>query len=399
MIRLCLLLISLFSASSQSQQITNEQLTVGNKITIQSEVLKEQRELLVYLPKNYDATNRYPVIYVLDGEFYFIPTIGVVSSLSATKAIPESIVVAIPTRIRVRDYLPPIKGEAQSNQQQFIKQKFPRFGGTEKFQTFLMTEVFTYIDSHYSTLPNRTLIGHSNGGVFSLHTLLSNPDLFTNYLVISPAPWWGDAEIDSNFASIKELTLAKNLFITLASEPGRYYAHMMRILANLKSHAPNSFQWQYQHLAEHTHESSVYPAIYAGLTYLFNDFKYSPSEELAKYGDVSPIIDYYEGLSKKYGYTVDIPHSVLAQFSSQQLELGRNEQAFETLNYFVKHNPKVAYAHQSLAFAYMRTGQYLKAKEGFSHALTLYKKNGGTDYTVVDFLNNMISDANTKLMH
>ena len=29
---------------------------------------------------------------------------------------------------------------------------------------------------------------------------------------------------------------------------------------------------------------------------------------------------------------------------------------------------------------------YLKAKEGFSHALTLYKKNGGTDYTVVDFL-------------
>ncbi|WP_105171989.1 alpha/beta hydrolase-fold protein [Pseudoalteromonas sp. T1lg24] len=134
MIRLCLLLISLFSASSQSQQITNEQLTVGNKITIQSEVLKEQRELLVYLPKNYDATNRYPVIYVLDGEFYFIPTIGVVSSLSATKAIPESIVVAIPTSIRVRDYLPPIKGEAQSNQQQFIKQKFPRFGGQKNFK-------------------------------------------------------------------------------------------------------------------------------------------------------------------------------------------------------------------------------------------------------------------------
>ena len=52
-----------------------------------------------------------------------------------------------------------------------------------------------------------------------------------------------------------------------------------------------------------------------------------------------------------------------------------------------------------LTFAYMRTGQYLKAKEGFSHALTLYKNNGGTDYTVVDFLNNMISDANSKLMH
>ena len=58
----------------------------------------------------------------------------------------ESIVVAIPTRIRVRDYLPPIKGEAQSNQQQFIKQKFPRFGGTEKFQTFLNKLNYVYFD-------------------------------------------------------------------------------------------------------------------------------------------------------------------------------------------------------------------------------------------------------------
>ncbi len=397
MIRLCLLLLALLSFTCLAQQVASEQLVVGQKVTIKSQILNEQRDLLIYLPKNYDAEKKYPVIYVLDGEFYFIPTIGVVSSLSATKAIPESLVVALPTSIRVRDYLPPIDGEAKSRQQKFTQQKFPRFGGTKNFQDFLEQEVFNFIDSHYSTLPNRTLIGHSNAGVFSLHTLLSKPDLFTNYLVISPAPWWGEKEIDNNFANIRDLKSAKNLFITLASESGRYYSHMMRLLANFKSHAPNSFQWQYQHLNEHTHESSVYPAIYQGLSYLYSDFNYTPSVELAKYGDMATIASYYEGLSKKYGFTVNIPHNVLAEFASQQLNMGRNKQAFETLNYFVEHNPNASYAHQNLAFAYMRTEQHLKAKESFTRALNLYQKNGGTDYTVVDFLNDMIGNMESNL--
>jgi predicted alpha/beta superfamily hydrolase len=383
----------------QATKIQTSELSIAKKILLPSKVLKEQREIFIYTPEDYHRDKKYQVIYLLDGEFHFIPTVGIVNSLVTNRLMPDSIVVGIKTSIRVRDYLPPIIDKPLSSQQKWIQQKFPRFGETKNFTDFLVTELFPYIEQNYSTSASKTLIGHSNGGVFALHTLLKQPKLFTNYLVISPAPWWGAEEIDSFFPqqTKDDLVSAHNLFLTIAGEGGRYYSNTMRIIANLESNAPPELSWQFEHLQNETHETTIFPSIYRGLSALYKDLYFDKMEVTAKYGQITDVIEYYANLSEIYQFEVPIPSSVLAELANLQLFNNREKQAFKTLNVFVDSYPASAYSHQNIAQAYMKTGQYTLAKSSFSQALAIANTKKDADYTVIDYLKDMIKQADSQL--
>jgi enterochelin esterase-like enzyme len=145
------------------------------KITLRSEVLGEERTILVRLPEGYEKTTRkYPV-----------------SELGYDKGqhpIPELIVIGVVNVDRDRDYTPTHAPE-QSNG----RLSFPTSGGAEAFREFLEREVFPLVESRYRTHPDRTLSGWSNGGLFTVHTFLENPSLFSRYLAISPSLWWDES--------------------------------------------------------------------------------------------------------------------------------------------------------------------------------------------------------------
>ncbi|MCM0041975.1 MAG: esterase family protein, partial [Algoriphagus sp.] len=76
------------------------QVQVGVSDSLYSQVLKEQRRLLIYLPQevreNKDSTMRYPVLYVLDGNTHFLSVAGMVDQLSeqgGNSVLPKMIVV------------------------------------------------------------------------------------------------------------------------------------------------------------------------------------------------------------------------------------------------------------------------------------------------------------------
>lgn len=393
-----LLVLVLAPNTVKSESINESEIAIGKSVFFKSEILKEQRKLLIYTPSDYRADKKYQVIYVLDGEFHFIPTVGIVNALVSTGLMPDSIVVAIKTSIRVRDYLPSIVDKPLSSQQKWIQSKFPRFGQANNFIQFIEKELIPFIDKNYSALPNRTLIGHSNAGVFALHTLLTAPSLFTNHLIISPAPWWGDDEINSLFSQLKQRDekVANNIFLTVATEGNSYYSHASRITANLASSAPKNLHWTFEHLENKTHETTILPSIYKGLSTLYHDFYFKDLEITAKYGQVSSVIDYYENLSNKYKFDVPIPASVLAELANLQLANNREKQAFSTLAFFIKSYPDLPYAHQNLAQGYMRTAQYLLAKKSFEKALLMASKQID-DYTVIDYLKDMIETADSHL--
>jgi len=61
------------------------------------------------------------------------------------------------------------------------------FAGGEDFQRFIAQELIPFIDQRYGTLPGkRSYFGHSLGAGFGLFTLLTQPELFQNYLCSSP---------------------------------------------------------------------------------------------------------------------------------------------------------------------------------------------------------------------
>ncbi|MFI5142120.1 MAG: alpha/beta hydrolase-fold protein, partial [Bacteroidia bacterium] len=46
-------------------------ISIGKVDSLYSKILKENRELWVYLPDNFNASKKYPIVYLLDGKTNF----------------------------------------------------------------------------------------------------------------------------------------------------------------------------------------------------------------------------------------------------------------------------------------------------------------------------------------
>jgi enterochelin esterase-like enzyme len=145
---------------------------------IASKILEEQRPLQIRLPRGYEeSTQRYPVLYRLDGEFCFSHTVVTVEQLvvfEEAEGVPEMIVVGIPNTNRGRDMLP-----AQS-------QYAPENASPARFLEFLKDEVFPFVEEHYRATDTRILAGQSSSGFFAWWAQLQEPQLFAA-VAISPS--------------------------------------------------------------------------------------------------------------------------------------------------------------------------------------------------------------------
>jgi predicted alpha/beta superfamily hydrolase len=169
-------------------QAQTESLVTAERITLHSTVLGEERKVVVRLPEGYDTSEtRYPVLYLLDGEFFFQQAAAAVQFLSENayvdyaainQPIPKLIVVGIVNVDRNRDFTPthaPVQGQS----------RFPTSGEAEEFLDFLETELIPLIDGRYRTHQYRILSGWSLGGLLTVHAFLDRPGLFSAYLAIS----------------------------------------------------------------------------------------------------------------------------------------------------------------------------------------------------------------------
>ncbi|MBD0325483.1 MAG: alpha/beta hydrolase, partial [Pyrinomonadaceae bacterium] len=157
------------------------------RLTVKSAVLGEERAILVRTPPGYERDGqRYPVLYMTDGDAHMLHTTGTVSFLARNNRMPEMIVVGIPNTDRTRDLSPTHVAQAPGNP----NARFPTSGGADKFLKFIETELIPHIESKYRTQPFRALAGHSLGGLFALHAMISRPELFNAYISVSPALQW-----------------------------------------------------------------------------------------------------------------------------------------------------------------------------------------------------------------
>lgn len=163
---------------------------LGEIVELNSVELSEKRMLNIYLPYGYnvdDSIIKYPVIYLLDGssDEDFIHIAGLVQYCKSpwVDILPKSIVVGIANVDRRRDFTYPT---TIAND----KRDFPTTGSSQKFIKFLEKELVPYIESHYSTDTVKTIVGQSLGGLFATEILFEKPEMFTNYLIVSPSLWW-----------------------------------------------------------------------------------------------------------------------------------------------------------------------------------------------------------------
>lgn len=66
-------------------------IVIGERVTLRSEALGEDRPILIYTPEGYAAPGTsFPVLYVTDGEVHFHHVSGIVQFLARTNGIPPN---------------------------------------------------------------------------------------------------------------------------------------------------------------------------------------------------------------------------------------------------------------------------------------------------------------------
>ncbi len=74
-------------------------------------------------------------------------------------------------------------------------------GGAPAFLDCLINEILPLVERRWRADPgDRTLVGHSFGGLFAGWTLQTRPDSFNRYLLVSPSLWYADDLLPRNEA-------------------------------------------------------------------------------------------------------------------------------------------------------------------------------------------------------
>lgn len=168
MIKKLLFLLLLAIPFTAPAQVTYE--------TIKSSKLGETRELKIQLPRTYKQypDKKYPVIFVLDGDYLFEPVAGNVDYYSYWEEIPEMIVVGI-NQSSTREE------DAYYDEQRFL----PAEKGAAFFE-FIGMELVPFIEKNYRTTSFKVIMGHDFTSNFINYYLLKDKPLFQGYVNLSP---------------------------------------------------------------------------------------------------------------------------------------------------------------------------------------------------------------------
>lgn len=138
--------------------------------------LQQKRNVNYYIPENYSATKKYPLIVVLDAEYLFDNVVANIKFRSRFQGMPECIVVGI---------------NQYKDEQRYYDCGFEADTGLptddgKKFFEFLGMELIPYLQGKYSTAPFKMFIGYDITANFGNFYLFKDKSLFNAYISISP---------------------------------------------------------------------------------------------------------------------------------------------------------------------------------------------------------------------
>ncbi len=378
-IRIAVSAVLLFACSTFAQQ--TQPIVVGERFVIHSEVLDEDRSIVVSLPPGYvQGDTRYPVIYLLDGPSNLNHTTASKDVLARSNRMPQMIIVGIGNTDRRRDMTPS------------RVEQVPTSGGADAFLSFIKTELIPHIESNYRTQPYRVLIGHSFGGLFAIHTMIHQPDTFDAYLMISPTLLWDNsAPIEGMSTFLDENPDYRgSLYVTMANEGGAMQADFERFVALLESRAPQTLHWGSKFLPDEDHGSTVLRSTYHALKTLFSDWQ--PTEALAT-SDVEAIKKHFAAMSKKYKFQI-APEQPINQLGYRLLQSGEVEKAIEIFKFNIELHPESANVYDSLGEAYETTGQIDSAAASYEKAVKRGRRTNDPNLAIYETNFNRVRRSN-----
>jgi hypothetical protein len=273
----CLSFVLAGMASAQPPSGTNPQALP--KVTIAGSELRTMKststgrdyDLYIHIPSDYgkNTAKKYPVLYILDGQWDFKLMDSVLGGLVYDKFGPEIIMVGITysgenpdyNSLRAMDLTPTAVPQVKGS------------GDAPKFLKFLKTEVAPFIETNYRADPSRRMLqGSSYAGLFTLYAMFSEPEFFSGYISASPA-----VPYDDRYAFKQEAEHARThkalpvkLFLAVG-EQEELAAPVLEFMQTLRFRKYQGLKLETRVIAGEGHASNKPELFNRGLKFLFSD--------------------------------------------------------------------------------------------------------------------------------
>ncbi|MEW4368246.1 alpha/beta hydrolase [Paenibacillus kandeliae] len=238
--------------------------------------------ILMSIPDLPPTERGYPIIYTLDGHAIFAPLLAAERAQSRRTQktdVIASIIIGIgyPSELpnspeRHYDYTLPVPAEHLPPSRD--GQPWALHGGADEFLRFIQEVLKPEVERRQLVdVDRQTLLGHSFGGLFTLHTLFTAPQSFRNYVAASPSLHWGQpliAEEEQIFTEyIKNANEEHHLFIALGALENTPPFHMLQHAAALAERLQPLHEYglhvRFREYADENHGSVVPSMISAAL--------------------------------------------------------------------------------------------------------------------------------------
>lgn len=289
-------------------------LEIGKVFEMRSRILKEMRSFTISLPASYDrSVGDYPLVVVLDGEYYTPLAAQTARFLAQYRLMPEAVVVGVHNVDRRLDLTPP----------DISLPDVPR-GRADSLLAFIGDELLPMLESYYRLLPLRILVGHSHAGLVNLYALSARPDLFRWHVAMdTPVHLTGDRSDQRLRSFFADHPAHVGRLMSIE----RTFGWGERMWDRFATAAPPRFSVKRMALPDESHETMVYRGLYEGFRWLFRDLTL-PGDSLTT---VTELKRAYAKLSDAYGYDVQVPRATLVEKAEDLLFAGKTDMASDML--------------------------------------------------------------------
>jgi predicted alpha/beta superfamily hydrolase len=187
----------------------------AERIDLTSNSTGRSYRLFVSVPAGEAPAGGWPVLYLIDGNLHFGIAVDAARIQAPWPDVRNPIVVGIgyPTDsvakaldFRMPDLTtPPSEGYLSGGWIANMPTPGSGYGDMDRYLDFLIKEVKPLIVERFAAAAaDATLMGHSLGGLTTLHALFRHPGAFQNHVAISPSIWWDSRAVLNHEAPFVE---------------------------------------------------------------------------------------------------------------------------------------------------------------------------------------------------
>lgn len=197
--------------------------------------------LMISAPANAEPKKTYPVIYVLDGNWYF----RAMSDTATWGSGPMPPVIVVGVGYPTEDYAEARRRRTFDMSLSASSPGSPpgHYGGGDAFLRVLEEEIKPFVEARYEVDTARQIIyGKSSGGLMVLRSMFRNPNSFCTYIAASPYIGWNKRQVleDEPAFSARARAGDVHLRLLLTSATGESMGDVSELAARLAALNPQN---------------------------------------------------------------------------------------------------------------------------------------------------------------